>query len=281
MSEQTTSLSYAAVNAITLAYRLEHMDAPGVPLVFLHGATLTHESWAAQIAHFAPNHPVVAIDARNHGRSSLTVGEHDLETHAEDLLALLEELGLTGSRRPVLVGLSMGGMTAMRVTLRSQFATRALVLANTTSEGWYPPEEREQVRQTLESLTPDALTYWAGEWEKTFFTAAFRQAHPEQVAGWRRRFEAQSLDQYREAMLGLLERRPITEYLNIIDCPTLILGAEQDVTIPPTLSEQLAKAIRGAQLTILPDCAHLSNEEQPAAFNAALEAFLNAGVPTP
>lgn len=281
MSEETATLSYATVNAITLAYRLEHMDAPGVPLVFLHGATLTHESWAAQIAHFAPNHPVVAIDARNHGRSSLTVGEHDLETHAEDLLALLEELGLTGSRRPVLVGLSMGGMTAMRVTLRSQFATRALVLANTTSEGWYPPEEREQVRQTLESLTPDALTYWAGEWEKTFFTAAFRQAHPEQVAGWRRRFEAQSLDQYREAMLGLLERRPITEYLNIIDCPTLILGAEQDVTIPPTLSEQLAKAIRGAQLTILPDCAHLSNEEQPAAFNAALEAFLNAGVPTP
>jgi pimeloyl-ACP methyl ester carboxylesterase len=80
-------------------------------------------------------------------------------------------------------------------------------------------------------------------------------------------------------MLGLLERRPITEYLNIIDCPTLILGGEQDVTIPPKLSEQLAKAIRGAKLTILRDCAHLSNEEQPAAFNAALEAFLQTGLP--
>ncbi|HEU5368484.1 MAG TPA: alpha/beta hydrolase, partial [Ktedonobacterales bacterium] len=217
MSQEMASLSYAAVNDITLAYRLEQRDTPGVPLVFLHGATLTHESWAAQMAHFAPHHPVVAVDARNHGRSSLTIGEHDLETHAEDVLALLSELGLTGSRRPVLVGLSMGGMVAMRVTLRSQFAARALVLANTTSEGWYPPEEKEQVRETLEKLTPESLTYWGSEWEKTFFTAPFRQAHPEQVAGWRRRFEAQSLDQYREAMLGLLERRPITEYLNIID----------------------------------------------------------------
>lgn len=279
MSQEMASLSYATVNNITLAYRLKHADAPGVPLVFLHGATLTHESWAAQMAYFGPQHPMLAVDARNHGRSSLTIGEHDLETHAEDLLALLEELGLTGSQRPVLIGLSMGGMIAMRVTLRSQFAARALVLANTTSEGWYPPEEREQVRDTLEKLTPEALTYWGSEWEKTFFTAAFRQTHPEQVAGWRRRFEAQSLDQYREAMLGLLERRPITDYLSIIDCPALILGAEQDVTIPPNLSEQLAKGIRGAQLTILPDCAHLSNEEQPAAFNAALEAFLNAGVP--
>src|SRR5579885_3079739 len=280
MSKEMASLSHATVNDITLAYRLEHADAPGVPLVFLHGATLTHESWAAQIAHFAPNHPVVAVDARNHGHSSLTIGEHDLETHAEDLLALLEELGLTGSRRPVLIGLSMGGMIAMRVTLRSQFAARALVLANTTSEGWYPPDEKEQVRDTLEQLTLESLTYWGSEWEQTFFTAPFRQAHPEQVAGWRRRFEAQSLDQYREAMLGLVERRPITEYLNIIDCPTLVLGAEYDVTIPPKLSAQLAKGIRGAQLKILPDCAHLSNEEQPAAFNAALEAFLQAGVPT-
>ncbi len=278
MQQQTDHLSYASINDITLAYRLEHQDAPGVPLVFLHGATLTHETWAAQIAHFAPEHPVLAYDARNHGRSSLTIGEHDLETHAEDLLALLAELGFEGKRQPILIGLSMGGMIALRVALRSAAAARALVLANTTSEGWYPPEERDQVRQTLETLAPDSLAHWADQWEQTFFTPAFRQTHPERVADWRRRFEAQSLDQYREAMLGLLERRPITEYVSIIDCPTLILGAEQDITIPPELSQQLAKSIRGAQLTILPDCAHLSNEEQPAAFNAALETFLHSGV---
>jgi len=262
------------IDDLTFAYQLENQDAVTPPLVLLHGATMTYATWAAQIVHFAPHYPVLAYDARNHGGSSLTPGEHDLETHAEDVLALLKAFGFEGKRRPVLIGLSMGGMIAMRVALRSADAARALVLVNTTSQGWYPPEEREQVRATLEQLTPDALKDWGGTWEETFFTPAFRAAHPERVADWRRRFEAQSVEQYREAMLGLLERRDISEHLGIIDCPTLVLGAAQDVTIPPQLAEKLAKAIRGAQLEILPDCAHLSNEEQPTTFNAALELFL-------
>ncbi len=263
-----------SLNDVTLTYQVENEAAPGTPLVFLHGATLTHAAWAAQMAHFAPRHAVMAYDCRNHGSSSLTPGEHDLETHAEDLLALLEALGFEGSRRPVLIGLSMGGMIAMRAALRSADAARALVLVNTTSQGWYPPEEREQVRASLEQLTPEGLNYWADVWEEAFFTAGFRATHPDYMNIWRQRYAAQSVEQYREAMLGLLERRDITEHLGIIDCPTLVLGAAQDVTIPPELAAKLAKAIPGAQLHILPDCAHLSNEEQPAAFSAAVENFL-------
>lgn len=262
------------INDITFTYQLENQASDQAPLVFLHGATLTHEAWDAQVAHFAPRHPVLVYDYRNHGSSSLTPGEHDLETHAEDLLALLEALGLEGQRRPVLIGLSMGGMIAMRVALRSEDAARALVLGNTTSQEWYPPEERDKVRASLEELTPDGLDYWTGVWEEAFFTPAFRAAHPDYMAAWRRRYKAQSIEQYRETMLGLLERRDISEYLGIINCPTLVLGAAQDVTIPPQLAEKLAKAIRGAELQMLPDCAHLSNEEQPNAFNAAVEAFL-------
>ena len=262
------------VNDIAFTYQLENQSSPQTPLVFLHGATLTHAAWEAQVAHFAPRCPVLTYDYRNHGSSALTPGEHDLETHAEDLLALLEALGLEGQRRPVLIGLSMGGMIAMRVALRSEDAARALVLVNTTSQEWYPLEERDKVRASLEALTPDGLGYWTGVWEEAFFTPAFRVAHPDYMAAWRRRYQAQSIEHYREAMLGLLERRDISEYLGIIDCPTLVLGAAQDVTIPPQLAEKLAKAIRGAEWQMLPDCAHLSNEEQPDAFNAAVEAFL-------
>lgn len=262
------------IDDLTFTYQLENETSTQTPLVFLHGATLTHEAWAAQMAHFAPRHPVMAYDCRNHGGSSLTPGEHDLETHAEDLLALLEAVGFAGDRRPVLIGLSMGGMIAMRAALRSADAARALVLVNTTSQGWYPPEEREEVRASLEQLTPEGLHHWAGVWEEAFFTAAFRAAHQDYMNSWRQRYTAQSVEHYREAMLGLLERRDITEHLGIIDCPTLALGAAQDATIPPELAEKLAKAIPGAQVHILPDCAHLCNEEQPAAFNTAVETFL-------
>lgn len=267
------------IKDITLSCQLENTEGAAVPLVFLHAATLTHETWAAQVAHFAPRHPVLAYDCRNHGASSLTPGEHDLETHAEDLMALLEAVGFVGKRQPVLVGLSMGGMIAMRAALRSADVTRALVLVNTTCQGWYPPEERDQMRATLDHLTPDGLNFWAREWEKAFFTAAFRAAHPDYLSDWRRRYKKQSVEQYHEAMLGLLERRDITEHLGIIDCPTLVLGAEQDITMPPELSEKLAKAIPGAELQLLADCAHLSNEEQPAAFNTSVATFLRKQFP--
>jgi 3-oxoadipate enol-lactonase len=263
-----------SIDEISFNYQVENQTSAQTPLVFLHGATLTHEAWAAQIAHFAPRHPVLAYDCRNHGASSLTPGEHDLETHAEDLLALLEAIGFVESRRPVLIGLSMGGMIVMRAALRSAEAARALVLVNTTSQGWYPPEERDEVRASLEQLTPEGLTHWAGVWEQAFFTETFRAAHQDYMNAWRQRYAAQSVEQYREAMLGLLERRDITEHLGLIDCPTLVLGAAQDVTIPPELAAKLAKAIPGAQLHTLPDCAHLSNEEQPVAFNAVIEGFL-------
>jgi 3-oxoadipate enol-lactonase len=263
-----------SIDDVTFTYQLENQTSDQTPLVFMHGATLTHEAWAAQMAYFAPRHPVMAYDCRNHGASSLTPGEHDLETHAEDLLALLEAVGFEGNRRPVLIGLSMGGMIAMRAALRSADAARALVLVNTTSQGWYPPGERAEVSASLEQLTPEGLTHWADVWEQAFFTAAFRATHRDSMNSWRQRYAGQSVEQYREAMLGLLERRDITEHLGIIDCPTLVLGAAQDVTIPPELAEKLAKAIPGAQLHILPDCAHLSNEEQPAAFNTAVENFL-------
>jgi 3-oxoadipate enol-lactonase len=259
---------------VTFACQVENLDAASVPLVFLHGATMTHATWAAQIAYFAPRHPLLAYDARNHGASTLTPGEHDLETHAEDLLALLEEIGFTGARRPVLIGLSMGGMISMRAALRSAEAARALVLANTTSQGWYPAAEREAARTSLDDLTPEKLAQLTGLWAETFFTPAFRESHPEHVAEVRGRFGAQSAEQYREAMLGLLERRDITEHLGLIDTPTLVLGAAQDVTIPPELTAKLAKAIPRAELRILPGCAHMSNEEQPATFNAVVDEFI-------
>ncbi len=267
------------INDITLSYQLENEASTQPPLVFLHGATLTHASWTDQMAYFAPRHPVLAYDYRNHGASSLTPGEHDLEIHTEDLMALLETVGFERERQPVLIGLSMGGMVAMRAALRSSEVARALVLVNTTSQGWQPPESRGEVQATVETLTPEGLEHWLGVWEEAFFTPAFRAANPDRLVEWRKRYRAQSGDQYREAMLGLLTRRDITEYLGIIDSPTLVLGAAQDVTIPPQLAEALAKAIPGAALQMLPDCAHLCNEEQPAAFNVAVESFLRKQFP--
>jgi 3-oxoadipate enol-lactonase len=56
----------------------------------------------------------------------------------------------------------------------------------------------------------------------------------------------------------------------------MIVASERDQSTPPELARELHASIDGSELVMIPDAAHLSNVEQPAAFNAALVRFLAA-----
>jgi 3-oxoadipate enol-lactonase len=66
--------------------------------------------------------------------------------------------------------------------------------------------------------------------------------------------------------------------LRTIHCPTLVVVGDEDVITPPAASEEIARGIAGAELTIIPRAGHMSNMEQPAAFNLALAHFLDLRV---
>jgi len=63
--------------------------------------------------------------------------------------------------------------------------------------------------------------------------------------------------------------------LNTVKCPTLIIAGALDVGAPPAMSQAMAEKIPGAELVIFDEASHLSVAEQPAAFAAALDSFLN------
>ena len=64
------------------------------------------------------------------------------------------------------------------------------------------------------------------------------------------------------------------DHLPRLTHPALVMVGEQDHATPVALSRQIAQAWPGAQLVVLPDAAHLSNLEQPDAFNRELLRFL-------
>jgi pimeloyl-ACP methyl ester carboxylesterase len=64
--------------------------------------------------------------------------------------------------------------------------------------------------------------------------------------------------------------------LPAISCPTLVLVGAQDEATPPSLSEEMARAIPHARLAVVPECGHLATLERPDAVNAELVAWLNA-----
>ena len=62
--------------------------------------------------------------------------------------------------------------------------------------------------------------------------------------------------------------------LSHIHCPTLIVVGDQDALTPPSFSHEMQRGIAGAELAVVSDAGHMSNMEQPAAFNLALARFL-------
>jgi pimeloyl-ACP methyl ester carboxylesterase len=75
------------------------------------------------------------------------------------------------------------------------------------------------------------------------------------------------------AILARADQRPL---LPTIRCPTLVLVGEQDEATPPALSREMAAAIPGARLVIVPECGHLATLERPAAVTQAMAGWLAA-----
>jgi N-formylmaleamate deformylase len=99
------------------------------PLLLLHGLTASGACWTPLARALEGEYDVVMPDARGHGTSSTPAGGYRYEDHANDVVALIQRLGLAA---PVLLGHSMGGMTAALVASRIATGIRAVILADPT-----------------------------------------------------------------------------------------------------------------------------------------------------
>jgi len=99
------------------------------PLVLLHGLTASGRCWIPLARTLESEYDVVMPDARGHGNSSTPLDGYEYENQARDVVGLIQGLGLA---RPVLLGHSMGGMTAAVVASQPSVPIRALILADPT-----------------------------------------------------------------------------------------------------------------------------------------------------
>ena len=117
----------------------------GLPLLLAHAFPLDHSMWSAQIERFGSQAQVIAPDLRGFGSSGVTVGTVSMEQMADDLAAILDQLGV--GEPVVLAGLSMGGYVAWQFARKYPQRLRALVLANTRATADTP--EARQGRMNL------------------------------------------------------------------------------------------------------------------------------------
>jgi pimeloyl-ACP methyl ester carboxylesterase len=238
-------------------------------IVLLHGATLDHRAWAPQVEALRDRFRVVVPDLRAHGRST---GGFDFDAAVADVLALLDRLP---AGRVVLVGLSLGGNLAQEVVRRAPDRVHALVVADATCN--------TATRHPLAaSMTVAALTSHAmlpGDHFTQY--AAHTIATDPQVQRYALETNTQRSNRETVRILTSL----LTDALRAepdyrLPVPALLVHGQLD-QIGDIAFSTLAWAQREplAEYAVIPAAGHASNLDNPAAFTATLEAFLDRVLP--
>ena len=244
------------------------VQGSGPWVVLSHSLACDLHMWDPQIALLADAHTVLRFDTRGHGKSDAPAGEYTLEMLAEDAHGLLDAMGVKSCHW---IGLSMGGMIGQVFALHYPGLLKALVLADTTSR--YPAEAKilwdgriaTATEKGMEPLVEGTLARW--------FTEGFRGSHREVCGRVAAMIRATPVPGY----VGCCHAIPkinVTERLKEITCPTMIIVGEQDAGTPVAMAQEIHTAMPGSELVIIPSAAHLSNLEQPEAFNKAITGFL-------
>lgn len=243
------------------------------PVVFIHGFPFNHKMWmfpGGQTEAIASTHRVVAYDVRGHGESEVGDALYTIEFFVDDLIGLMDHLNI---RAAVLVGLSMGGYIALRAVERHPDRVRALVLSNTKAEA-DSNEGRVKRSAAIRAIRQNGPKVFA----QTFVAGAFApdtfNAKPDAVKAIQSTIERTAPAALCATLLALAARTDSTPGLPNIKVPTLILAGEHDAIATPADAELMRSKIPGAELSIIPHAAHLSNIENPEDYNKHLTAFL-------
>jgi 3-oxoadipate enol-lactonase len=253
--------------------RLAISVAGAGPLVlFLHGIGGNRSHWDDQLAAFAPEFTAVAPDARGYGESDDYEGPLAFADLAGDVLRVLDHLG---AGRAHLVGLSLGGRVARDFCLRHPQRVATLVLCNT--HAGFDALAPDQVDAFIRSRQGPLL---AGKTPREMAPALVRGVLGKAASPRARdRLLASLAALRRESYLKTLEasvREDRGAPVERIAVPTLVVTSDEDSVYPPATAEAMARRIPGARLAVIAGAGHVSNLEQPAAFNETVLGFLRA-----
>lgn len=260
------------VNGINVNYTLEG-PATG-PVVTLSNSLASNLSmWEPQLSTLTSRFRVLRYDTRGHGETEAPAGPYTLEELTEDTRALLQALGIT---RTHFIGLSMGGMIGQLLALQHPELIQSLALCDTMSR--VPPEAKAAWDERIHAAQSQGMAPLVEPTIARWFTGPFREQHPEVTDQVRAMIRSTPVAGY-VGCCHAIAALNLTDRLKAISVPTLIIVGEDDPGTPVAASRTMHEQIKGSELVILQSAAHLSNLEQPQAFNAALTSFLTRVAP--
>ncbi len=257
------------VNGIDLHYE-QHGVGPDVLLIAGLGAHTG--DWARQVPALARHFRVTAFDNRGYGRSSAPDEPYSIRQMAEDVIALMDALGIG---RAHVVGSSMGGEIAQELAIAYPERVDHLVLMATSAGGrWARVVARADGLPTGLRRIATRLRGLARQLRRRLHALTARRAGrgPQPPTPEPPPVPAHGLRRQQEATAAF----DAHDRLHRIAAPTLVLAGTKDRVAPVAAAEELARGIPGARLVVLRGAGHLMHYERAEEVNRILLAFLRA-----
>ncbi|MGF6695397.1 pimeloyl-ACP methyl ester carboxylesterase/enoyl-CoA hydratase/carnithine racemase [Paraburkholderia sp. MM5496-R1] len=242
--------------------RIAYVDiGKGPAVVLLHSLGTSSSLWDDILPALIAKHRVVAIDARGHGDSTKH-SAWNADAVANDVVAVADAAGLG---RFGLAGISMGGLTAVRVAAKLRQRVAAMVLSSAYA-GVSGPAVEKRLAATEGMLKKLPMHLFARMYVEQTLHRNTAYANREKLA---QQIAAMSPKDYLEILRAICTD-DVSGLLRDVEVPTLVLNAELDGSVPKAVSAKLTQGIQGAVEQTLPGAAHLACVDMPDAYAEVL-----------
>lgn len=264
MAEVTTS------DGAKIHYEIEGTEY-GPPLLFSNSLGTNFHMWDGQAADAVKlGFRVIRYDQRGHGKSDAPAGPYTLARLADDVIDLLDSLKIPTT---AFCGISMGGMTGMRIAKNFPRRISRLALCNTAA--YMAP--REMWEERIATVTKKGMAAVADSVIERWFTPTFRAAHPHEADRIRKMLLATNPVGYAGCCAAIRDMDE-RDFLGTVEASTLVVIGAHDPATTPEKGRFVAERIPGARTEVL-DTAHLSNIENSADFNRIVLGYLAGKAP--
>ncbi len=252
----------------------KHEDDPAI--VLLHGLLFDGGMWRKQVEPLSALGRVIVIDGPGHGKSE-SPPRFSLEDHADALaIDAFNELKI---KKSIPIGLSWGGMIALRTAIQHPMRVAALAVLDSSAEA-ESLRDKVKYRAFIAFARRYGIPRWFADRELAplmFGPRTLAERGPELMTTFTRTVNGFPRDGLARACLAVVvHRKDVTPKLRGVAAPTLVICGRDDRSTPPQKSQSMTGKIRDARLEWIDQCGHMSAIERPDEVNDLLVPFVRA-----
>lgn len=250
----------------------------GTPVIFVHEFAADHRSWETQMRHFGQRYRCITYGARGYPPSDVPEKSTSYSQNraTDDIAAVLDHLKIAKAH---VVGLSMGGFATLHFGFRHPARALSLVVAGVGygAEKDQAAKFKAEVETVAKSLLGEGMTAFAEKYAYGPTRVQFENKDPRGFAQFRKELGEHSALGSANTQIGCQGQRPsvydLVDKMRAMTVPTLILTGDEDwPCLAPAIL--MKREIPSAALSVMPNCGHTVNLEDPDQFNRIVGDFI-------